>query len=305
VRPTVRGESQGRTWPARLPDGRGIHITEYGEPAGRPLFLFHGTPLSALAYGWFVDGPARARGLRVLCPDRPGIGLSDPDPGRTLLDWADDVSALADAIRVDEFLMLGHSCGGPFALAVAVRLRTRVQAVGLVAAAGPVEDDASRVGLTHADRRFLDLSLRRPRAASTLMWMAALLARAAPSRAFAAMTSELGEADLRVVAKHERELQAAFIESVRQGPRGVVDDYRCWGSPWGFSLREVSAPVHLWQGDADGMIPMSHAERLALELPRAVLHRIPGEGHFSIAHHMGAILDWAIHESHLEQIEPE
>ena len=76
----------------RLSDGRRVAIASHGDPQGRPLFLFHGTPGSRLGlpYG---DGPAKERGVRVVCPDRPGVGRSDPHPGRTIPDYADDVSA--------------------------------------------------------------------------------------------------------------------------------------------------------------------------------------------------------------------
>ena len=72
---------------------------------------------------------------------------------------------------------------------------------------------------------------------------------------------------------------------------GRVDEYRVWAQPWGFDLADVKLPVHLWQGDADQMVPMAHAEDMAVRLPSATLHRLPGEGHVSIQHHVGEILD--------------
>ena len=73
----------------RLPDGRRLGVASHGDPDGRPIFLNHGTPASRLGHE-FTDAPARAKGIRVLCPDRPGIGRSDPVRGRTLAGWADD-----------------------------------------------------------------------------------------------------------------------------------------------------------------------------------------------------------------------
>jgi pimeloyl-ACP methyl ester carboxylesterase len=44
--------------------------------------------------------------------DRPGHGLSDPQPNRTLLGWADDIRQLADHLQIDQFYVEGWSAGG-------------------------------------------------------------------------------------------------------------------------------------------------------------------------------------------------
>jgi hypothetical protein len=76
----------GREAEARLADGRRLAYVLHGDASGFALVLEHGTPASRLGLG-FTDAPARARGVRVICPDRPGIGRSDPAPRRTLLEW--------------------------------------------------------------------------------------------------------------------------------------------------------------------------------------------------------------------------
>ena len=72
---------------------------------------------------------------------------------------------------------------------------------------------------------------------------------------------------------------------MRQGTAGVVADYRAFGSDWGFTPEVVSAPVSVWQGEADGLVPLAHGERLASQLPAGTLHRVPGAGHFLHATH--------------------
>src|SRR5436309_1100100 len=85
-----------------LPDRRTLGYAEYGDPRGRVLVYLHGFPGSRVA-GAVLDGTARVRGVRVLAPERPGLGLSSPQPGRTLLDHARDVRALAEALGADRF----------------------------------------------------------------------------------------------------------------------------------------------------------------------------------------------------------
>lgn len=79
-----------------LSDGRTLSYAEYGEPAGKPVFVFHGTPGSRFLAKAF-DQAASARGVRIVAPERPGYGLSSPHRGK-LIDYPDDVLQLADAL---------------------------------------------------------------------------------------------------------------------------------------------------------------------------------------------------------------
>lgn len=68
------------------------------------------------------------------------MGRSDFQPGRTLLDWPDDVADLADALGIDRFAVLGYSGGAPYAAACAYRLPHRLTACGIVGGGGPAEN---------------------------------------------------------------------------------------------------------------------------------------------------------------------
>src|SRR6266576_2953966 len=83
-----------------LADGRDLGWLELGDPAGMPVFAFHGTPGSRLQLA-IDDAPIRATGLRLICPDRPGYGLSTFQPGRRLVDWPGDVVSLADPRAIE------------------------------------------------------------------------------------------------------------------------------------------------------------------------------------------------------------
>ena len=70
----------------RLPDGRSLSYRLLGDPEGRPLMVFHGTPGSRAGHSE-SDPLATTPGLRLILPDRPGYGGSDVHPHRTLSDW--------------------------------------------------------------------------------------------------------------------------------------------------------------------------------------------------------------------------
>jgi pimeloyl-ACP methyl ester carboxylesterase len=284
----------------RLPDGRCVAIASHGNPQGRPLFLFHGVPGSRLGLH-LTDGPARERGVRVLCPDRPGIGRSDPHPERTILGYADDVGALAVAMGFERFAVLGYSGGAPYALACGAKLPERVSAVGIMAGAGPMDRPGAREGYSKSDQMLLDLSLKRPLLARLVMFGFSKVARFAPSVALKSLIEELSESDRHFLEEHAQELGAAglmspFVEANRQGSGGVVLEYRLHGLPWNFSFEEVSVPVHLWHGEDDLVVPMHHAEDLESRLPNARLHKLEDTGHFSIQRHYGPMLDTLLPE---------
>ena len=120
---------------ARLRDGRLLAWQRYGLPEGRPVYFFHGFPGSRLQAAFLAED-ARNAGVALFSFDRPGFGRSTAAPKRTLLDWADDVEQLADQLRHGRFDVVGVSCGGPYALACAHRLGTRVDHVALLAGIG-------------------------------------------------------------------------------------------------------------------------------------------------------------------------
>src|SRR4051812_7546059 len=94
----------------RLADGRKLGWSESGNPQGKPVFFLHGFGTTRVVCP--PDAPALANNLRLIAPDRPGIGLSDPMPGRSLLDWPSDVAELADHLGIERFSIVAWSGGG-------------------------------------------------------------------------------------------------------------------------------------------------------------------------------------------------
>ena len=108
-----------------LSDGRTIAYADIGEPSWPCVMFFHGAPSSRLRLA-YLEPDFLASGIRLVAPDRPGYGRSSPQPGRSMADWPRDVATLADALDIDRFVPAGHSSGGPYALACAAMLSTRV-----------------------------------------------------------------------------------------------------------------------------------------------------------------------------------
>lgn len=113
-----------------LAHSRTVGFVDYRTPAATAVLWCHGGPGSRLEPAHL--GPqARQAGLRIIGIDRPGYGLSTPQPGRTIAGWVPDALAVADHLGVGQFVTVGTSTGGAFALALAALAPERV--LGVVA----------------------------------------------------------------------------------------------------------------------------------------------------------------------------
>jgi len=275
-----------------LPDGRVMGYCEYGDPMGMPVIFCHGYPASRLQ-ATLTQSVAKQIGLRIVSADRPGFGLSDPLPGRNLLDWPRDVTVLSDTLGFERFAVLGVSGGGPYALACGYSLAARISTVSVICGLAPLNAQgilshtnwlawpsyflARRAPLVfrifHA---LIILSILRPHPERLLPWM---MSRSVADRKI------LERKDILV------QITASIQESLRQGVAGVNSEFQLYARDWCFNLSKIQVPVHLWHGDRDTTVSLSHARYLAGILPNATLNVVPGEGHFSLPIvHMAAIL---------------
>jgi pimeloyl-ACP methyl ester carboxylesterase len=273
-----------------MPDGRELAFEEFGDPGGRPVLSFHGGMSSRLD-ATPAHGAAANLGIRLISPDRPGIGCSTYQANRRLVDWADDVAALADALGLGRFAVMGWSSGGPYAAVCGALLPERVTRVALLSSAIPLDIFGTTRGLTFDDRTLLFLVRRTPRLAATLMRV--MIADATETRLYREVIRSFPPVDRAVIREMGPPAQAvAFVrESMRQGPDGCLQDYRIFGDPWGFDLGQVTAPVDLWEGAEDRTGPPDYRDFLLRHLPDASLCVVPDEGHISLlVHHAAAIL---------------
>jgi len=267
-----------------LPDGRTLAYSEIGAADGYPVVWCHGGLSSRLDAEYARAGALEAR-IRLITIDRPGIDRSSRQKDRTIADWGADVGALADALGLDRFAVVGWSAGGPHAIACAAALPERVSAVATIGGMAPVRDKAHRKELgLRIDRLLIPLC----RHARWLAWtLFRVTAHQKPEKTKKQLIDALSDADRRVIEP----LPAARVSdlykaALSQGPNGLIDDYRAFGAPeWGFDLASVTQRVRLWQGEADQAIPMSVAERLAATLPHAELSKVPDAGHFLVVEH--------------------
>lgn len=278
----------------QLADGRTLAFDEYGAIDGFPIVYMHGTPGARIEWLLFgTDDTARAANVRLIVPDRPGIGLSELKSERKISDWPEDVKELADHLRLDRFSALGISGGCPYVLACAVRIPERIASVGVVSGIGPHNLPGITDGMNANALRTLHMSVEQP-AVFRLIWrIQGLLARLSPRLFAAQAASVFPPVDQQFL--HRRDFAEKFVavirETLRQGTRPLQQDVALMVSPWDFDPHDVRVPVVMWQGRLDTDATPTMARYLTEQIPHARLTFLEGEGHISLsARHMPDIL---------------
>lgn len=279
----------------RLPDGRSLGYAEYGAPGGDAVLFFHGWP-SSRYQGKIMHDFASERNLRLIAPDRPGIGLSDPLPGRRFGTWPQDVAGLADALGIDRFRLFGISGGGPYTLATAAALPQRVIAAAVVCGAPPFGSAEDQANMHWAYRTLAGLKrLRRaatPAVIGASRWM---IGRGAERAPMSWMMRSVPPSDREAISDLGcwESVTRSYLEAIRTGAPNVLTDGELYLEPWDFSPEDIRVPVAFWHGTADKNLPCEVARKLAARVPGSTGHWIDGEGHYSLPlRYRTQVLDW-------------
>ncbi|HEX6489528.1 MAG TPA: alpha/beta hydrolase [Candidatus Dormibacteraeota bacterium] len=246
-------------------DGRVLCYAEFGDLGGYPVFSLHGTPgcrlLSSRSIEFDLEGVVRSLGVRLIRYDRPGYGGSDPKPGRLISDSASDLEAVADAVGVARFAVVGSSGGTPPALAAGALLPERVERIAIVAPLALLPREEFLRGTNEEGRAYIE---------DCFAGEGAMLKR------FAREDAEYREA----AAEDPR--AADTFEQTRNGLQGWLDDDAGWAlRPWGFEIGDVGQRVQVWYDPADQLLPPQHPHWLAEHLHNATLHETDALGHGS------------------------
>ncbi|MFJ6570501.1 alpha/beta fold hydrolase [Streptomyces sp. NPDC091292] len=270
-----------REFDVELSDGRTLRVHDSGGGEGLVVFWHHGTPNIGSPPAPLFPFSSRL-GIRWISYDRPGYGGSTARPGRDVASVAGDAGAVADALGVERFAVMGHSGGGPHALACGALLPERVVAVVAVAGLAPFGADG-------------------------LDWFAGMSASGVAGLRAAAAGREAKEA-YEASAAYDPEMftpadHAALAgpwswfgdvvgPALASGPGGLIDDDLAYVTPWGFDPGQVTAPVLLLHGGQDRIASVAHARWLADRCPSAELRVSPPDGHISVLEGAESALTW-------------
>lgn len=244
-----------------------LHYLEIGE--GDPVVLIHGA--GGGAANWFrIMGPLAASS-RILSPDLPGFGLSDPiEPRRPLgKQVAEVLWEWLQAIAVERFDLAGTSFGGLVALRLAEAAPNHIRRMVLLDSVGLGRELPVPVRL--AATPVLGRYLLRPSPRGTRWVLRNLMTSSGKGLEgdvedalvdYLWRSAEVG--DLRVLSR----AYGHFVGWT--GQREILTDEE---------LGHLAMPVLVLWGARDRFLPPSHGARAAARIPRSVLHLIPDAGH--------------------------
>jgi pimeloyl-ACP methyl ester carboxylesterase len=279
------------------PDGRTLAVAEWGDPNGRPVITFHGTPGSRISY-WMPEPEIWARfGLRRFSFDRPGYGESTRLSGRSVADVIPDVVTIADTFGLRRFAVSGGSGGGPHVLACAALVPDRVvrclasvsvapfDAKGMDFMAGMNEGNVREFGAAEEGEAALRIILEPERAL--------MIDRLSSGRSdYMGDDYKVPEADRVAMAKRQRVAAAHLLTALAPGIDGWVDDDLAFVKPWGFDVASARVPIVLAYGRLDKLVPGAHGDWLAAHVPGAVAWVDDGTGHMGSDAKMERDLAW-------------
>jgi pimeloyl-ACP methyl ester carboxylesterase len=252
------------------PSGRLVHVMASGE--GPPVVHLHGTNTSALSHLMLLG---RMPGTSSYLVDRPGCGLSDPDPFRAghFREYAVGfVDHVLDALDMDSTYLVGASGGGIWATWYALAHPERVRGLVMLGSVPTLPGGQAPLPLRLAATPGLgDFMVRAVRPGRRMMLK---------------MMASVGEAE--TIAGHP-DLLDSLVAGARDpvAAQANLAELRALISPRGFrtsmrfrreDLRRRAVPTLMIWGDRDPVVPLAQARAVAAEIPQARLEVLPA-GH--------------------------
>jgi pimeloyl-ACP methyl ester carboxylesterase len=269
-----------------------------GPDDGLPVLFFHGWGESRLTRHP-NHSILNVLGVRLITIDRPGIGLSDPQPGRVLLDWPKDISILADHLGLSQFAVLGRSAGAAYVIACVHMLPERICSATIVSGLGPPSRTALKLLAASDFGALATLHRLAPSLTRPCLWVGVRVSKPYLGLFFDRHVARLPAADREVMADPAmREMRIASLrEAFRQGEEGMYEDAILFMRDWGFDLSKVKQQVRIWHGDSDTIVNFAFGQELARRLPRSISAFESGAGHYLLFGHWREILETIMADS--------
>uniref|UniRef100_A0A0E0F020 AB hydrolase-1 domain-containing protein n=1 Tax=Oryza meridionalis TaxID=40149 RepID=A0A0E0F020_9ORYZ len=278
----------------RLSDGRHLAYEESGVPkeAARYKIVFsHGFTGSRLDSLRASPEVAEELGVYMVAFDRAGYGESDPNPNRTVKSAALDMAELADALGLgDKFYVVGVSLGSHAVWGALRYIPERIAGAAMMAPVVnywwpgfPAEDAAAAYGRqSYGDQWALRVSHHAP--AILHWWMDQSWLPTSTVVDNTTFLPNKRDADIRRTLTADGTLQKKKEMATQQGiNESYYRDMTVMFGKWEFdpmALPEPPCPVHIWQGDEDGLVPVALQRHVAGKLGWVNYHELPGTGHF-------------------------
>ncbi len=262
-----------RTRLCRLQDKRLLEYAEFGDPNGMPVMFFHGF-MGSCQQAVLANANALEEGVRIIAPNRPGIGRSSPATFKTMTEYASDIRQLADKLGIRRFAVIGTSAGGCFALACGQSLPRRVRLVGVVGGIGPLNVMHNLQQMTLFRRTFLRGCHGYPSVARYGIAAFFLFCKHWPRLSYSWLIKTSSVIDVQMMSRKDLtqalwwDHQNVFLQ--KNGIEGMLLETRLYFH-WGFDLKNFpkKTRVIFWHGKEDPILPWSVIREMAEPIARS------------------------------------
>jgi pimeloyl-ACP methyl ester carboxylesterase/DNA-binding CsgD family transcriptional regulator len=304
-KPTIEMSSQMSTSPSnlqlkreayedqklRLADGRNLYFSDCGDPNGHPVIFMHG--IAGSRYLRHPDDDILLQtGIRLIIPERPGSGDSDPKTDRKVIDWPADVRQLVEHLDIQQFTVLGYSAGTSYALAVAAALPEKIKSVQLVAAVPPISDMKDLRAFNPVFRMSLYVARYTQGLLPAMMRLMVKDIRKNVYQYLEKIFADAPEQDRAILSnpKLRANIAHGLRASVKKNEAEIAHEVLLTSRDWEIDLNKINSPTTIWFGTKDPLVSPIAAKTLAQLLPNAALSEIPEAGHYLLYSHWAEIL---------------
>jgi pimeloyl-ACP methyl ester carboxylesterase len=267
----------------KLSDGRAIEYIDNGVSSKSALILHHGTPTSMTVWGTWLAAAAE-KGIRAIAFTRPGYAGSDRKVGHRIIDSNDDLQEILNQLDIENFVSIGWSGGGPYALASG--LLKKCTGVQLIASVSPYDADdfdwfqdqtPEMIEEAKVSAKSLEDSITFKEGYYTElrdMTTEQFLVEYEKRSSFKAFENAYRE--------FSKDLSFSMRDALRDGAIGYAEDEYAFLSNWGFETKEIQVPVGIWQGLDDKSVSPHMAKWLNANIVKPTLKLLDGQHHGSI-----------------------
>jgi 3-oxoadipate enol-lactonase len=237
--------------------GSNVYYEVIGD--GPPIIFVHG--LGGTGNVWHAQRQGLARYFKVITLDLPGSGRSAKNERTYSMErWADQVIGLADALKLKEFAVVGHSMSTILAQKVAAKIGPRLSALVLCGPLTELPPAGKEAFIKRAESVIKDGMLA---VADTVLGGALTPATREANAALAGLYRE-------VLLSNDPACYAGQCQALISGSARADQP-------------KIKCPTLILLGDQDGVTPLSMARAVAAAIVGCRIRIVPATAHLTMA----------------------
>lgn len=267
----------------KFSDGRALEYIDNGVSSKSALIFHHGTPGVMGVWNTWLTAAAE-QSTRAIAFTRPGYASSDRKTGRTVIEANDDLEELLNQLEVDNFVSVGWSGGGPYAMASG--LLERCTAVHLIASVSPFDVKDFDWFQDQSSQSVEEAKISSENLEASISYKENYYTEIRDLTTEQVLSFQIKRATFKSFEND----YIAFAEDVRIGLRdaltpsvvGFAEDEFAFLTNWGFDVQGIQVPVGIWQGLDDESVSPHMAKWLNENIFNSTLKLFESQNHASI-----------------------